>query len=162
MLLYLNGKLESFRQASDRLKEVELPLLIGQMLPDNNEYNFPGILDDIRLWDYARVPIQIAGDFNGTTTGVDKKVKITAQVTLIPNPVTDYLELITREVTLSPNTNIQIVNLMGQVVYQNAWGSSTNHVVSTANLNMTTGIYLVSIYNQDLMITKKFIKQSLQ
>lgn len=51
--LYLNGALDSFGSFSGTLLQTTIDLTIGQVLPGNQAYNFNGVLDDVRLYDYA-------------------------------------------------------------------------------------------------------------
>ncbi|MEJ2616092.1 MAG: T9SS type A sorting domain-containing protein, partial [Ignavibacteriaceae bacterium] len=53
MEIYLNGRLDAFTNFSGLLLQTDIDLMIGQVLPGNSNYNFKGILDDIRIYDYA-------------------------------------------------------------------------------------------------------------
>ena len=51
--IYINGKLDAFTTFSGKLLTTTINLMIGQVLPGNTQYNFKGVLDDIRIYDYA-------------------------------------------------------------------------------------------------------------
>lgn len=51
--IYIDGKLDSFGSWTGALLETVYDLTIAQVLPGNNQYNFNGILDDVRIFDYA-------------------------------------------------------------------------------------------------------------
>ncbi len=51
--IYLNGELDQHGTYSGTLNPTNIDLTIGQVLPGNTQYNFKGIIDDIRLYDYA-------------------------------------------------------------------------------------------------------------
>jgi hypothetical protein len=51
--LYLNGNLDSFSSWSGSILQTNIPMTFGQMLPTDNNYNFKGVLDDIRIYNYA-------------------------------------------------------------------------------------------------------------
>lgn len=51
--IYLNGVLDAHTTFSGNINQTNLDLTIGQALPGNTQYNFKGILDDIRLYDYG-------------------------------------------------------------------------------------------------------------
>jgi hypothetical protein len=53
MELYLNGVLDAFTPFSGSINSTTTALTMGQDLPGDNNYNFNGILDDIRLYDYG-------------------------------------------------------------------------------------------------------------
>lgn len=51
--LYVDGELNSFSQWSGLISPTTYDLMFGQRLPNDYNYNFKGILDDIRIYDYA-------------------------------------------------------------------------------------------------------------
>ena len=69
MEIYLNGKLDAFSNFSGLLLQTDIDLMFGQVLPGNSNYNFKGILDDIRIYDYAISREEVQNLF-GTPTSV--------------------------------------------------------------------------------------------
>ena len=67
--VYLNGSLDAFTTFSGSILPTTIDLMIGQALPADQGYNFNGILDEIRIYDYALSLQQIA-DLYTVTTGV--------------------------------------------------------------------------------------------
>ena len=59
--IYLNGQLDAFTSFSGLINTTSLALTIGQDLPGDNNYNFNGVLDDIRIYNYMLPVSQIAG-----------------------------------------------------------------------------------------------------
>ncbi len=53
MELYLNGQLDAFTPFSGSVNTTSVALTIGQDLPGDDNYNFNGVLDEIRLYDYG-------------------------------------------------------------------------------------------------------------
>lgn len=51
--IWFDGQLDAFASWSGSLRTTTLDLMIGQVLPTNANYNFCGVLDDIRIYDYA-------------------------------------------------------------------------------------------------------------
>jgi hypothetical protein len=56
MALYLNGELHSFRTMNGKMRTTSAAFLIGQMLPGDNAYNFKGVIDEVKVFDYALTP----------------------------------------------------------------------------------------------------------
>ncbi|TSA23174.1 T9SS C-terminal target domain-containing protein [bacterium] len=67
MEIYLNGALDAFTSLSGPMATTSYDLTIGQDLPGDNKYNFKGVLDDIRIFDYAASVQQIASLFDINT-----------------------------------------------------------------------------------------------
>ena len=51
--IYINGELDAFTSFSGLILTTPIDFMIGQVLPGNNQYNFKGVLDDIRIYNYA-------------------------------------------------------------------------------------------------------------
>jgi len=51
--VWLNGALDAFTSWSGSIQTTSVDLTIGQVLPNDQNYNFNGILDNIRIFDYA-------------------------------------------------------------------------------------------------------------
>ena len=51
--IYLNGVLDQHTTHSGEIQQTSHDLTIAQVLPGNPGYNFKGIIDDVRLYDYA-------------------------------------------------------------------------------------------------------------
>jgi hypothetical protein len=51
--LYVNGELERFASWSGTILTPSIDLMVGQMLPTDADYNFQGVVDDIRIHNYA-------------------------------------------------------------------------------------------------------------
>lgn len=51
--LYLNGELDSETTFSGKILPATIDLTIGQRLPGDTNYNFSGVIDDVRIYNYA-------------------------------------------------------------------------------------------------------------
>jgi len=69
--VYLNGDLDAFGSWSGAILQTPVDLTIGQMLPTDQGYNFDGILDDIKIYNYA-LSVQQIEDLASWTTGVQE------------------------------------------------------------------------------------------
>jgi hypothetical protein len=53
MEIYINGQLDAFTNMSGLINTTSYDLMFGQSLPGSISYGFNGVLDDVRLYDYA-------------------------------------------------------------------------------------------------------------
>lgn len=51
--IYVNGELDNFSSWAGAILQTTIDLMIGQVLPNNRNYNFKGVIDDVRIYDYA-------------------------------------------------------------------------------------------------------------
>ena len=58
--IYLNGDLDAFDTWSGFILPTTIDLTVGKVLPTDNNYNFRGVLDDIRIYNYALSMHEIA------------------------------------------------------------------------------------------------------
>ena len=67
MAIYFDGALDKQAPWSGRILKTSLDMTIGQVLPNNSQYNFKGVLDDIRLYDYALTEQEIQNLYEEST-----------------------------------------------------------------------------------------------
>ena len=76
-------------------------------------------------------------------------------VSVYPNPVVDLLN-VSIDLNNSTNTSIQLLNVIGEVVYNKNLGivnGTTNEYINVANLN--DGMYILRVQNDNGVATKK-------
>jgi hypothetical protein len=74
-------------------------------------------------------------------------------ITIAPNPVKDELHFIRKKI--SQNETLTILNLMGEIVYQN-----TNFTQSSINTRqLPSGIYLLRYANKESSTQLRFLKE---
>ena len=117
--LYLNGNLDSFSTWSGSILTTTVPMTFGQMLPTNNNYNFRGVLDDIRIYNYA-LPVTEIENLAGLTTAVknSKSASVPVSNSLMqnyPNPFNPSTT-ISWQVAKSSRVSLKIYDILGNVV----------------------------------------------
>ena len=70
--LYLNGELEAFTALSGLISHTTYDLSIGRSLPSEGAYSFNGVLDEVRIYDYA-LSYQEIQELYRSTTGVQEE-----------------------------------------------------------------------------------------
>jgi hypothetical protein len=84
----MNGLLDAFTPFSGAINATTSAMTIGQVLPGDNNYDFNGILDDIRLYNYA-LPLHDIASLAVTSVGSEGTVTIPVDCALaqnFPNP----------------------------------------------------------------------------
>jgi hypothetical protein len=70
--IYLNGQLDAFTSFSGLINTTTSALTFGRDLPGDNNYNFNGVLDDIRIFNYM-LPVSQISAFYDINTGIGKR-----------------------------------------------------------------------------------------
>lgn len=82
--VYLNGELDAFSTWSGEILQSPIALTIGQVLPNNQSYNFAGVLDDIRIYNYA-LPYDTIRMLGSDITDVPTSDHVPGTLRLEPN-----------------------------------------------------------------------------
>ena len=111
---------------------------------------FDGKIDDIGIWNRALTQIEITALFNSSNVGINE-VSQSNLFTVYPNPTNSALTIN----SIANYTSIQIVNMLGQVVFTKEKSASLN--VSS----LPSGIYFIQLVdNKGSVIGKeKFVKE---
>lgn len=154
MLLFIDGRLESFRALSGTVASTDIDLEIAQMLPDVQTYNFGGVIDDIRIYNYGLLPDSISILAGNTTTGMQETKEI-SDFSIYPNPVQDHLTLILGDAFFDVRS-VQVFDANGQLVQLVHTGGSRQMQLRTDDFR--PGLYFLKIRNGSSVHTVRFIR----
>jgi hypothetical protein len=115
--LYINGQLDNFAQLNGKIMTTTVDLTIGQVLPNNNQYNFKGVLDDIRIYNYALSMQEIANLYD-TNLQIAADRYLTAPLANhleqnYPNPLNSSTR-INYNLRITSEVDLSIYNILGQ------------------------------------------------
>ena len=157
MTLYINGILKAYKPLSGNIRSTSLPLLMGQMLEDNAEYNFKGILDEVRLFDYALSPIAAATLYQQVTTSVKDKDKLTAvSLKIAPNPATDFL-LVQSQYPTDTEGRLIVINGNGQIMLEKKMRNIRDRMVVDVS-QLVSGVYILTLRAGLYRAVARFVK----
>jgi hypothetical protein len=147
MEIYINGKLESFTTFSGQINPSPVDLEIGQIMPDDPSYNFGGVLDEVKIFDYALLPDSVFTESGQLPTSLADPNTITSlDLKIYPNPAHDNLTIQLADIPAASTftkATYHIINALGQEKLT----GTLNHQ-SIQNINITTlspGMYFLQI-----------------
>ncbi len=163
--IYINGELDAFTSLQGLIMTTPIDLMIGQVLPGNTQYNFKGVLDDIRIYNYALSysSIQSLYDFV-TNIKVEQDGSVPLNIGLAqnyPNPFNSQTN-IQFQLARQTGVKIQIFNILGQKIktlvdeekapgyYRISWNGKNDFGVS-----MNSGIYFIKLSADNFTDIKK-------
>lgn len=114
--VWINGELNSFTSWSGKLQQSDIDLTIAQMVPSNFDYNFKGIIDDLRIYDFALLPHDILKLYDVTTSIKESKI-IPKEISLynFPNPFNSTTKIVYK-ISESTKVQIKIYDILGREI----------------------------------------------
>ena len=159
MLLYINGRLESFAAFSGDINPSPVELEIGQASPDEQMYNFRGNMDDVRIYDFALLPDSIAAQSGHVITGIsDPSTASPLEWKVYPNPASNKItvELGTDEGnTIASDFKLVITDSKGAEVWKGSFGESRMKAIDISRLN--PGVHFIHLEKAGNIWIKEFI-----
>ena len=163
--IYINGELDAFTSFSGLILTTPIDLMIGQVLPSNTQYNFKGVLDDIRIYNYA-IPYSTIQSLYDFTTAINEKQEVNLPKNFgltqnYPNPFNNQTN-IEYQISSSSVVKLEIFNLLGQKIktllneekfpgyYILSWDGTNDFRDS-----MNSGIYFIKFSTDKFTETKK-------
>lgn len=134
MMLFINGKLNTFRTQSGKIRVTSLPLLIGQMIPADASYNFKGVMDEIRIFDYAIHPDQVKKLYQQGISSSIRDVTRDQGIFLYPNPADQSL-IINFNDAGKYVSYLLITDINGAKVFECSKTFSDSYIVDTSYFN---------------------------
>lgn len=160
LALYLNGELRTYKVLSGKIRTTTFAFLMGQMLPAQPEYNFKGVMDAVKIYDYALPPDGVKSLFEEAVSGVENPLfSATHVLVLSPNPVSDILRvrlLNMDRVNLSQlvHSRVQILDLAGRVVFEQQGLSGESIDLE----GFKSGLYFMVLQSEGKRVMGKFVK----
>ncbi|MCY7330204.1 MAG: T9SS type A sorting domain-containing protein, partial [Saprospiraceae bacterium] len=155
LALYLNGQLNSYKPLTGLIRTANLALLIGQMLPDIADYNFKGVVDDVKIFDYALTPEAVQTLYGNVPTAVNNLAAQIGKLLISPNPVGENL-LVQLPVSLEESGKLSVYDLSGKLIKEQ-W-IQPGAAAKFDTKNWQSGVYTVIFKSVAGFATAKFVK----
>lgn len=170
MELYINGKLNAFKYWSGGLSSSNVDLTIGQSVPGDNNYNFHGKLDEIRIYDFA-LPLNEIEQFYDLRTSIDENniSAIPNEIMLYqnyPNPFnpTTIISFVISPVGAQHAAHLQVYDVLGNQVstlinnkHLPAGKYEINFDASSAGGGLASGIYFYQLRIGNILQSRKMV-----
>ncbi|MGE5805414.1 MAG: LamG-like jellyroll fold domain-containing protein [Ignavibacteria bacterium] len=165
--VYLNGELDAFSNFSGDILTTNIDLIFGQNLPGNNNYNFNGVLDDIRIYNYALPYNQIQELYDiGTDVNSKSTSDIPAENILYqnyPNPFNGE-SVIRFYLKKRMDASISIYDILGRKIkslsekeFNPGYHSLTWNSLNDNGKDVSSGIYFYELKTRNFSIRKKLV-----
>jgi hypothetical protein len=160
--IYLNGQLDAFTSFSGLISTTTSALTIGQDLPGDNNYNFNGVLDDIRIFNYM-LPVSQISAFYDINTGIDKRSDVLppadfALAQNFPNPFNSSTTI--RFAIPSPGfVALKVFDVLGREIatlFQDRVAAGEYSVPWDA-ASCASGVYYYKLETANAVLVKKMI-----
>lgn len=147
MMLYINGRPESFTPFSGDIHASPVDMEIGQILPDDVGYSFRGILDEVKIFDYALWPDSIAAESGNVMTAIfDLATDPGSDLLVFPNPTHHAITIsYTGEDQVKETTGYSILlsDTQGHIVLRRMTDTLHDLLLDVSSLH--DGLYILHI-----------------
>lgn len=166
MSLYLNGIKSAQAAFKGKIAKTSLDLTIGQHVPEQAKYNFNGVLDEIRIYNYAVSDDVIKNLYNEFTFVADNHAVLPVCTRLLPNYPNPFnsCTAIGFQIKHGGNVRIEIFNLLGQAVkiLINQKKDAGNYTVEwdgtdTRGMSVSSGIYICLMQANGRILRRKLL-----
>jgi hypothetical protein len=125
------------------------------MLPDNMNYNYKGIIDEVKIFDYALNPTSVSTLYDESITTVGQPPTQAFGMTLIPNPASDILSV---RLSGNPSDNgmLSVFDLYGRLITRQPLSaeSDTHFMIN----DWQSGLYFVAFTTGETTFVSRFLK----
>lgn len=165
MEIYVNGALDAFGAFSGPINTTSYALTVGQDLPSDNQYDFNGVLDDIRIYNYGLSPGQIASLYdivNGAEQASPAPVPPVFRLDQnYPNPFnpSTTISFDVPGPAASQFVSLRVYDVLGREVATLASGSfrGGRHTVVWDGRLLSSGVYICRLESGGTSIARKMI-----
>lgn len=157
MELYLDGELNSFAPWSGKLNITSHDLTIGQMLSNNPAYNFNGVMDDLRIFNYG-IDRQTIGKVMSGELMPDIILADTNHFTVFPNPARGSVTIVMPANGFIPD-KIWITAAGGKVMwnFERPERFVQNNKLSLPLGHLNAGIYFICFIEKGKRYSEKLV-----
>jgi Concanavalin A-like lectin/glucanases superfamily/Secretion system C-terminal sorting domain len=162
MQLYMDAELESEVECSGQIMQSDIDLTIGQMLPGNNQYNFAGTVDEVRVYRYLLTADEITELYEfANIHGNNDDMALPTEFGLsgnFPNPF-NSMTVINYQLPSHSLVKIEIFNIMGQKVdvLLSRKVDAGYHSIGWNAAEQSSGIYFIKMTTPVFVKTEKAI-----
>ena len=156
--LYLNGEPDAFRPFEGSINTTVYDLIFGQSLPGQSGFNFSGILDNVRLYNYGISYEKVKEIYENEISNIIDQESFLETFNVFPQPAKDNLVVELKTQTDS-ELQISLYNFHGQMMKHIAISPDKNEKVRVS-INVTDyvpGIYILRLTNGRKIISKKVV-----
>jgi len=156
--LYLDGKIDAFKSFDGKINTTLYDLVFGQSLPGQSGFNYSGILDNVRLYNYGISPDKVKEIYENELSAINDPEVIFESFNIFPQPARDNLQ-----VEFIAQGDLEIIisfhNIHGQLMDQFTVFPDLNGKVQVSfNLNdWAPGIYVMKLSHGWKSFSKKVI-----
>lgn len=155
LMMYINGQLQSFSVMGGTINKSTYDLEIAQQLPDDPAYNFGGVIDEVKIYDYALSPDTILQIYDQSTTATGALSFSDSKLEIYPNPVIEKL-FVKVEKAKSRSFDLHILDQFGRVCF-----SEKDIQVFSREIDLheyPQGIYYLLIRAKGVFLVRKILK----
>jgi len=160
--IYIDGAFDNHSTFSGTILTTNIDLMIGQVLPNNSAYNFKGVIDDVRIYDYA-LSVEDIAQLYGEISAIHSEMQIIPEKFALsqnfPNPFNPQTT-IQYQLPIAGNVKLQIFDLTGRLIQTlvDEKKQAGEYTIIWNAQNVSSGIYFYQLHTEGFTSVKKCVK----
>jgi len=157
-LVFIDGELDGFKPFEGQINKTTYDLVLGQSLPDQSGFNFSGVMDKLRIYNYGISYQKVKEIYESEISSVGDNNISNNQLLVFPNPVNDVIHI---SFTDEPNQEflLSIYSISGvlinKIVTETGGDGQINTIFKVKQLK--PGIYWIKIENERKVASRSVV-----
>lgn len=152
LAMYIDGELHNYKTLSGNIRTTTLPFLMGQMLPGETTYNFKGVIDEVKIYDYALTPEAVDALYSVSTTATNEPGDNLLSLSIHPNPASETVAIAVPE----GSAVLLVFDLAGRLVKETR--HSGGNIATLDISNYPPGLYTIVGFSGQGRYQGRFVK----
>ena len=157
-LVFIDGELNGFKPFEGQINKTNYDLVLGQSLPDQSGFNYNGVMDKLRIYNYGISYQTVKEIYESELSSIVGKQISDDQLFVFPNPANDVIHI---NFTDDPNQEflVSIYSLSGILLNKIVAETGRDGLFKTMFKvnNLKSGVYFIKIENEHKVATQSVV-----
>ncbi len=157
-LVFIDGELDGFKPFEGQINKTTYDLVLGQSLPDQSGFNFSGVMDKLRIYNYGISYQKVKEIYESEISAVGDNHISNDQLLVFPNPANDVIHI---SFTDKPNQEylLSIYSISGvllnKIVAETGGDGQYKTMYNIKHLK--SGVYWIKIENDHKVASRSVV-----
>ncbi len=157
-LVFIDGELDGFKPFEGQINKTTYDLVLGQSLPDQSGFNFNGVMDKLRIYNYGISYQKVKEIYESEISAVGDNHISNDQLLVFPNPANDVIHI---SFTDDPNQEflLSLYSMSGVLINKIVaeTGGDGQYKTMFKVKHLKSGVYWIKIGNEHKVASRSVV-----